>query len=464
MLFCLANHSFIRIYDQYGLIVNRLNGQERIYDAIGALFLRHVKRQPQNLQAAAEIVSAEFLDGDVHKIRDDFCEFVMDLQDYGFIVTGSSQEEISENMPSFRYSDLPEINTLSDLQSFNAETDDSVSHFLNEKFRATPKIMALHMDITSRCNEKCRHCYFPAGRDIRDMDTSLALDVLKQAADEGVLNLTISGGECLLHKNFIEILSYARECDFSITILSNITCLTEKIISAIKEANIDYLQTSVYSMDSSEHDWITQVNGSHRATISGIERLIAENIPVRINFPVLKRTYKSYSKVLEWASHRKIKVSTELMIIARMDHSTENLECRLSPEEIRDFLQQTGDETFGFDSENASAKIDDEAPVCSVGRRTICVAQNGDFYPCAGFQNYVLGNAYTQSLRDVWRNSPELETLRGIKWKNFEKCAACEAQKFCSVCVLCNFNASGELFSVDRHFCYMAFQYKSMAQ
>lgn len=175
---------------------------------------------------------------------------------------------------------------------------------------------------------------------------------------------------------------------------------------------------------------------------------------------MLNRTYKSYCEVVEWAAQRKIKISADLMITARTDQTTDNLNYRLLSEEITEFLNQTVSHAPGADSQN---KINESEPVCSVGRRTICVAQNGDYYPCAGFQNYVIGNAYQQSLHDVWQNSPELRKLRGITWKNLYHCSGCNAKKFCSVCVLRNFNFSGNLFGIDKHFCNIARQYKSLS-
>jgi len=102
-----------------------------------------------------------------------------------------------------------------------------------------------------------------------------------------------------LHPDFIPILRHARENDFSISVLSNLTLLTDEIISALKDANIDLLQASACSMKPEEHDYITQVEGSHAKTIHSLERLIAANVPVQISCPTMRKTYDSYKSVLE---------------------------------------------------------------------------------------------------------------------------------------------------------------------
>ena len=104
----------------------------------------------------------------------------------------------------------------------------------------------------------------------------------------------------MLHRDFIPVLRHAREKDFQISVLSNVTLLNDEIIAALKEANINLLQVSVYSMKPEEHDYITQLPGSHAKIIKNIERLISADIPVQISCPTMRRTYKSYRDVLNW--------------------------------------------------------------------------------------------------------------------------------------------------------------------
>ncbi len=87
----------------------------------------------------------------------------------------------------------------------------------------------------------------------------------------------------------------------------------------------------------------------------------------------------------------------------------------------------------------------------------MCIAVNGDFFPCSGFQSYPLGNAYEHSVAEVWNNSEALKKLRNIRWKNFPECLKCEAKPYCSVCMVRNFNETGSIFTVNKHFCDSAF-------
>ena len=94
----------------------------------------------------------------------------------------------------------------------------------------------------------------------------------------------------------------------------------------------------------------------------------------------------------------------------------------------------------------------------------MCIAANGEFYPCSGFQGYPLGNAHEHSVSDVWNNSEALKKLRAVKWSDFPKCMKCEAKPYCSMCMVRNMNETGSIFTVSGHFCDVAFINKKIAE
>jgi radical SAM protein with 4Fe4S-binding SPASM domain len=469
ILFSLTNDSFARVFGDIGYLFNQLNKSDRVYDQNGKFFIERLKHQPQSVDDIARELVSMYRDVSYSDIYNDYTEFLLNLEKSGFAVTGETTEELEAKMPSFSYSNhdlktLPQ--TRYDTDCFHTTTAD----FLSFHFRQNPRIFSFQIELTSRCNEKCRHCYLPGSREMADMETALAMDLLDQLTEEGTVSLTLSGGECLLHKDFIPILERAREKDFSISILSNVTLLTDDLLTAIKKANINLLQVSVYSMIPEEHDWVTQVPGSHAATMQSLEKLIAADIPAQISCPTMKKTYKSYRDVLDWAYKHRMKGYTDFIIMGRTDRSTDNLENRLSYGETKELFQEILETDIEYKAllESGISFVPDvdlpQKSVCGAGTETMCVTANGDFYPCAGFQGYTLGNARRHSVREVWRNSEAIKRIRGIKWKDFPKCVKCEAKSFCSMCMVRNFNESGDIFTINQHFCDVAFLNKMMAE
>ena len=467
MLVCLAKNSFVRIFGDIGYIISQLTKQDKIYDINGKIFLQQITRKPKSIDEIVNDLMKIYTGADREELAGDFADFVNELETEGFVVSGMTEDEINAKMPSFSYSQhnrktapRTEFDTSPDAQA--------TTEFLAKYFRNKPHLFSFQFELTSRCNERCRHCYLPGSRDFHDLETELVISILDQLAEMGTLKVTFSGGECLLHKDFIPILRHAREKDFSISILSNVTLLNNEIISAVKEANIDLLQASVYSMKPEEHDYITQVEGSHSRTIQSLERLIAANIPVQISCPTMRKTYSSYKSVLEWAYSHGIKGYTDYIMMARIDKSTDNLANRLTLDETKSLLEDIINYDIEYrtilDAGAEPAPLDPEEHVCGAGIDTMCVAADGEFYPCSGFQGYPLGNAHNLTVSEVWDNSEALKKLRAVKWRDFPKCMKCEAKPYCAMCMVRNLNETGSIFTVSKHFCDVAFINKRLVE
>jgi radical SAM protein with 4Fe4S-binding SPASM domain len=83
---------------------------------------------------------------------------------------------------------------------------------------------------------------------------------------------------------------------------------------------------------------------------------------------------------------------------------------------------------------------------------------NGNVYPCAGWQGYVLGNVKEQKLREIWESSPKVNYLRSLRKKDFYKCLQCPDKSFCAMCMVrnANENPEGDPLKINEHFCKVA--------
>jgi radical SAM protein with 4Fe4S-binding SPASM domain len=224
------------------------------------------------------------------------------------------------------------------------------------------------------------------------------------------------------------------------------------------------------------HDFITTVKGSFEKSKAAIEKLVANDIPVQISCPIMKANRKGYEQVLQYAEKLKIKAQTDYIMMARSDLDTENLANRLSLEETEELLRDLMEYDINYKKETLQQlpisdqiKFDLERykkqPVCGVGYDNCCITANGDVYPCAGWQDYVLGNVYKQSLKEIWENSERVKELRKITQASFPQCIECEARDYCARCLVRNYNESGgDMFSVNHHFCDVAFLTKRLVE
>ena len=459
----LSKNAFVRQYGPYTHIFNQLTKSDLdLKDA--EPFLRFVGRVPISFDDAVLQIASIFTDASVEQVRHDFREILDVLVDGGFVVESESSRELDGNDLSFTY-DVEAPSTSFDLGNIT-EQERQYAHEhadLHEYFNEHPTPFSIHLDLTSRCTEKCVHCYVPRDRHWI-LGTDVALRVIDEFCEMGGLGVTLSGGECMLHPEFKRILAYARKKDLTVSVLSNLTLCDEQMCRFLATQNLSLVQVSLYSMDAATHDAITQLPGSFVKTKEAIERLHAMNVPIQISCPTMKGNYKGYQAVIDYGIALKCKTYTDFIMMARSDHTTDNLANRLSLDETREIIMTIAEHDPSFvaeipyydPSKEMSAEEWGDLPMCGIGIDSICLNADGNYYPCSGFQDYPLGNCYEQTLKEVWENSPQILRLRRMRKKDVPKCLSCSDRMFCATCPVRNFNETGDMLSPAQHFCDVA--------
>lgn len=465
MFYRQSRDTFIRSIGEYGYVYSQLTKHDRTYTQEGRAFLSVISREPQSLQGLSIKACEFFEDVSPKDIQEDMKEFLDSLAADRYLVSAETAEECASKDTFFSYAENPKT-----LFSYNAQQspDDEkiyadTQEILGGYYRIHPQIYNCQIETTNRCNERCIHCYIPHELKNIVLPYDVLENILVQLHDMGVMGLTLSGGEFFTHPDAEKILRRARDLDFSFTILSNITLISPRMIEILKEVNPRLVQTSLYSVFPEEHDHITQLKGSCEKTKAAIDALIAANIPVQINCPVMKTNYHTYKDVLKYAYERNCKAQTDYIMMARCDFTTDNLAERLTLEETEELLK----DIFQFDKDYldftdtpvrpVSREEWGNRPFCGVGMDNLCIASDGIVYPCSGWQGMACGNVREQPIKDIWEKSPQLNKLRNLTKSAIPQCYDCEDRQFCAPCLVRNFNESGgDYLKVAPHFCKTA--------
>lgn len=183
----------------------------------------------------------------------------------------------------------------------------------------------------------------------------------------------------------------------------------------------------------------------------------------------MKQNKNCSDDVKKWAGEHNIYVGSDFVIIGSYNNTTQNLNCRLSLDEVKKVIKDKATKDVKY-LEQLKIEVEEKkniAPddfVCSVCNSSICVTENGDVYPCAGWQGYVVGNVKETSLNDIWENSEKVQYLRELRKYDFPKCIQCTDKEFCTMCMVRNANESptGNPLAVNEYFCDIAKFNKSM--
>lgn len=141
-------------------------------------------------------------------------------------VSGETLQECNKKDAGFSYKKVKPSAEKYDC-SLNKGFEKSTQEFFDEYYENKPQLTNLHIEITSKCNERCVYCYIPHENKTNSMDSDLFYNILEQCKKMNLLHLTISGGEPMTHHSFIEFLKKCNEYNFSVNVLSNLTLKTE---------------------------------------------------------------------------------------------------------------------------------------------------------------------------------------------------------------------------------------------
>ncbi|MBF0473801.1 MAG: radical SAM protein [Nitrospirae bacterium] len=85
------------------------------------------------------------------------------------------------------------------------------------------EIKSLTLELTSKCNLKCTHCYNNSGLcgHVQEMDLPTVKLLLNDLSQYPIEEMYLSGGEPLLHNDFEEILNLAAACQYQVIICTN---------------------------------------------------------------------------------------------------------------------------------------------------------------------------------------------------------------------------------------------------
>lgn len=275
------------------------------------------------------------------------------------------------------------------------------------------KHIPLHFSIslTNRCNLRCIHCLRLTDLE-NELSTSEVKEIINQLSREGCLNLTLTGGEPFLRKDFFEIAGFAQDKGFGLIFLSNGTLITEKNVEKLKKLNCE-LRITLYGITAKTHDSITQVKGSFDKTINGIKLLEKYRIPFAIAVVVMGENFFEVEKLQVDLKKKKWEFRNDFVMYPTNDGSFSPLEYRISDEQL-EYATKNGllDRKDGLSRNN-----DKEMAFSDIGRLTGHISSKGRVYPSL-FLRTEVGDLRKDSFHNIWNHLPRLNWLRNLKLKD----------------------------------------------
>ena len=307
------------------------------------------------------------------------------------------------------------------------------------------------IEVTQKCNLKCVHCY--EGNEHKMLEKKLTLNewkhVIDQLAFEGIERLIIIGGEPCCNKNLNEILLYASQYPFDVTLFTNATMIDEALLKTITTQKIR-VKISVYGHNSEVHDAITTIKGSFDRLVGNVKRLIENNIDVTASIVAMKENELFIDDTIQFVKSIGMNFK-KYDVIRSVYGGTQDLH-RPVTEKILDYAYFKKPNFWTSEAQFAKNAF---LNTCWYGK--IAIKENGDVIPCEFERNYKYGNVRESSINEILKKKDTIS-----KWYlNFDKievCKDCEYRYACSDCRALGFSARGSMTSKNPRCLYDPYQ------
>jgi pyrroloquinoline quinone biosynthesis protein E len=307
---------------------------------------------------------------------------------------------------------------------------------------ANPTPLALVAELTHVCPLHCVYCSNPLelARRSTELSTEEWSRVFREAAEAGVLQLDMTGGEPLTRSDLVDIIRAARAAGLYVNLVTSGLPLDEKRLDALIAAGLEHTQLS---FQDAREESANEFSGTkaHAQKLRVLQWLSQRRIAVTLNFVIHRANIENIPEMLAIAESSGAN-RVEFANVQYYGWALENRERLLPTREQLDrsleFLKAAQDRLRG------RVKIELVVPdyyarypkACmgGWGHKIILIAPNGDALPCHAARiipGLRFDNVRDRSLRDIWEHSSAFQEFRGEKWMR-EPCKSCDrrAQDF----------------------------------
>ncbi len=297
------------------------------------------------------------------------------------------------------------------------------------------------MDLTSRCNLQCVHCYIntPVRRKqaLSELPTERIHRLIDEITEAGCLFFWLTGGEPLLHPDFCGIYRHLRENGVGVILYTNATLLKDQHFTLFRELRPEAIEVSVYGATRGTYEAITQQDGSFDRCMTAIRNVREAGINLRLRTVLMKQNRYEYVAIRQIAESLGCSFRSTSTIFPSIDGDTDILRWRLPPEEAVPILLQNPIDVQAWVKiarrPRKSYYPPDALYECAAGASAFHVSAEGRLQACLHVRN----PKYTYDLRNGTFMEGWLGPLSGVpqcKKEANSPCKACVYHPYCTYC------------------------------
>lgn len=296
--------------------------------------------------------------------------------------------------------------------------------------------LAMLAELTHRCPLACGYCSNPLELDRRsdEIGTELWVRAFREAAEMGVLQLHLSGGEPAARRDLEELVAAASAAGLYVNLITSAIGIDRARLERLADAGVDHVQLSVQHVEPDAADAISGYRGSH-ARKREFARFVGEiGLPLTVNAVLHRGNIHAVEALAEEAvamGARRIELAHAQYYGWALRNRAALMPTRADILAVRGTVAELGERLAG-------ALVVDYVPpdyyarypkpcVNGWGRQSLNVTPRGRVLPCHAAEtipSLEFWNVGDRPLAEIWARSPAFNAFRGDDWMQ-EPCRSC---------------------------------------
>ncbi len=331
-------------------------------------------------------------------------------------------------------------------------------------------------ELTVRCNLKCKMCLFrhddSENAEIMANEKTAEewIDMARQVAEAGTLNLLITGGEPMLRPDFCEIYEGIYKQGFMITLYTNATLITPKVMEVLSKYPPHKIGITMYGASKETYRDVCGNSNAFESMLNGVERLI--KLPSKLDFrtTIIKDNYSdidNMEKLIKYRFGSEYTLTHSRIVMKPVRGGNSNVEsCRLDPEDniklylrrgIKKVKSMVGKDKFNINNirveinENLRSNTKKSITLfgCDSGMESYTISWDGKLLGCQ-----ILENFYTEPFKDNFENAWNNYPYKVVDMPQLnKKCVECDNSRLCSCCCASRYAETGDLGGCPEYIC-----------
>lgn len=330
----------------------------------------------------------------------------------------------------------------------NLNGENKLEEILVQKATIQKIPLSSTFELTPYCNLNCNMCYIRMGKkEINEKGGILGKEKWMEYAEElkslGCLFILLTGGEPILHPDFIYIYKELKKKGFIITINTNGTVINSEIINTFKEYPPRRVNVTLYGSSNETYKKLCHSSKGYDKTIKAIKSLKDNEIATKLNATFVKDNIEDFNNILDISNQLEIPLEITSYLFPAMRSckvDADILESRLKPEEAarlewdikinekkvtKDFFY-----SFAKDQFIKNPQIGEKITLtCRAAKSSCWINWQGKMTPCVFMETPSVDLSST-SVSKAW----EIIKEEAQNLHPYEQCEGCKIQKYCNVC------------------------------